>query len=160
MLDPDLADTLRALVGEFGLDCRDLHLEITESAYTQDAAQIVETVNRLRSLGFLIEMDDFGSGYSSLNMLSTLPIDALKLDMQFIRTAFSAGGNTRMLEITIDISDSLSVPMIAEGVETAEQMLKLKELGCAVIQGYYFARPMPAPDFETYLLHKTPIIRA
>ena len=160
MLDPDLADTLRALVGEFGLDCRDLHLEITESAYTQDAAQIVETVNCLRSLGFLIEMDDFGSGYSSLNMLSTLPIDALKLDMQFIRTAFSAGGNTRMLEITIDISDSLSVPMIAEGVETAEQMLKLKELGCAVIQGYYFARPMPAPDFETYLLHKTPIIRA
>ena len=157
MMDPELPDTLRSLVEENGLDFGDLHLEITESAYTQDAAQIVETVSRLRSLGFQIEMDDFGSGYSSLNMLSTLPIDALKLDMQFIRTAFSGGGNLRMLEITIDISDSLSVPMIAEGVETAEQAGKLKEIGCAVVQGYYFARPMPAADFERYLLHRTPV---
>ena len=157
MMDPELPDTLRSLVEENCLDFGDLHLEITESAYTQDAAQIVETVSRLRSLGFQIEMDDFGSGYSSLNMLSTLPIDALKLDMQFIRTAFSGGGNLRMLEITIDISDSLSVPMIAEGVETAEQAGKLKEIGCAVVQGYYFARPMPAADFERYLLHRTPV---
>ena len=157
MMDPELPDTLRSLVEENGLDFGDLHLEITESAYTQDAAQIVETVSRLRSLGFQIEMDDFGSGYSSLNMLSTLPSDALKLDMQFIRTAFSGGGNLRMLEITIDISDSLSVPMIAEGVETAEQAGKLKEIGCAVVQGYYFARPMPAADFERYLLHRTPV---
>ena len=160
MLDPELTDTLQALVAGNGLDCSDLHLEITESAYTQDAAQIVETVGHLRSLGFLIEMDDFGSGYSSLNMLSTLPIDVLKLDMQFIRTAFSGGGNMRMLEITVDISDSLSVPLIAEGVETAEQVQKLKEMGCAVVQGYYFARPMPAADFENYLLHKTPMIRS
>ncbi len=160
MLDPELTDTLQALVAGNGLDCSDLHLEITESAYTQDAAQIVETVGRLRSLGFLIEMDDFGSGYSSLNMLSTLPIDVLKLDMQFIRTAFSGGGNMRMLEITVDISDSLSVPLIAEGVETAEQVQKLKEMGCAIVQGYYFARPMPAADFENYLLHKTPMIRS
>ena len=154
MMDPDLTDTLLGLVRDCGLSCGDLHLEITESAYTQDAARIVETVNRLRNLGFLIEMDDFGSGYSSLNMISTLPIDALKLDMLFIRTAFSEKGNTRMLEITVDISESLSVPMIAEGVETEEQMLKLKEMGCAVVQGYYFARPMPAPDFEPYLIER------
>ena len=154
MMDPELTDTLMNLVSECGLSCGDLHLEITESAYTQDAAQIVETVSRLREMGFLIEMDDFGSGYSSLNMLSTLPIDALKLDMLFIRTAFSEKGNTRMLEITVDISDSLSVPMIAEGVETEEQMLKLKELGCAVVQGYYFAKPMPATDYEPFLLKR------
>ncbi len=160
MMDPDLVDTLSGLVSDFGLDFGDLHLEITESAYTQDAAQIVETVSRLRALGFLIEMDDFGSGYSSLNMLSTLPIDALKLDMQFIRTAFSESGNLRMLEITVDISDCLRVPMIAEGVETAEQARKLREMGCAVVQGYYFARPMPAPDFEKYLLHGTPILNS
>ena len=154
MMDPELTDTLINLVSDCGLSCGDLHLEITESAYTQDAAQIISTVSRLRDMGFLIEMDDFGSGYSSLNMLSTLPIDALKLDMLFIRTAFSEKGNTRMLEITVDISDSLSVPMIAEGVETEEQMLKLKDLGCAVVQGYYFARPMPASDFEPYLLER------
>ena len=151
MMDPDLTDTLRGIVLENGIDFGDLHLEVTESAYTQDAKQIVEVVSGLRDLGFRIEMDDFGSGYSSLNMLSALPIDALKLDMLFIRTAFSETGNTRMIEITLDISHSLSVPMIAEGVETEEQMLTLRKLGCDIVQGYYFARPMPAGEFESFL---------
>ena len=151
MMDPDLTDTLRGIVLENGIDFGDLHLEVTESAYTQDAKQIIEVVSGLRDLGFRIEMDDFGSGYSSLNMLSALPIDALKLDMLFIRTAFSETGNTRMIEITLDISHSLSVPMIAEGVETEEQMLTLRKLGCDIVQGYYFARPMPAGEFESFL---------
>lgn len=152
MMDPELAETLRGIILENGIDFSDLHLEITESAYTQDAEQIVNVVSSLREMGFLIEMDDFGSGYSSLNMISALPIDALKLDMLFIRTAFSEKGNTRMIEITLDISHSLSVPMIAEGVETKEQMLALKELGCDIVQGYYFAKPMPASGFESFLL--------
>ena len=151
MLDPELTDTLRNLVKENRLDYSDLHLEITESAYTQDAAQIIKVVNGLREEGFLIEMDDFGSGYSSLNMLSTLPIDALKLDMMFIRTAFSENGNMRMIEITLDISRSLSVPMIAEGVETEEQMLTLKKMGCDIVQGYYFSRPLPPEEFVSFL---------
>ena len=151
LMDPELTDTLRGIVLENGIDFGDLHLEVTESAYTQDAKQIVEVVSGLRELGFRIEMDDFGSGYSSLNMLSTLPIDALKLDMLFIRTAFSEKGNTRMIEITLDISHSLSVPMIAEGVETEEQMLALRKLGCDIVQGYYFARPMPADEFSAFL---------
>ena len=151
MMDPDLTETLCSIVRENGIDFTDLHLEITESAYTEDAQQIVAVVSGLRELGFRIEMDDFGSGYSSLNMLSTLPIDALKLDMMFIRTAFSGTGNTRMIEITLDISHSLSVPMIAEGVETGEQMLALKKLGCDIVQGYYFAKPMPAEEFESFL---------
>ena len=151
MLDPELTDTLRNLVEENGLAYGDLHLEITESAYTQDADRIISVVSGLREAGFMIEMDDFGSGYSSLNMLSTLPIDALKLDMLFIRTAFSDKGNIRMLEITLDISRSLSVPMIAEGVETEEQMLTLKRMGCDIVQGYYFARPMPPEEFAAFL---------
>ena len=151
MLDPDLTENLRNLIDESGLDFGDLHLEITESAYTEDAAQIVAEVVRLREMGFRIEMDDFGSGYSSLNMISTLPIDALKLDMHFIRTAFSANGNTRMIGITLDISRALNVPMIAEGVETEEQMLALKQMGCDIVQGYYFAKPMPPEEFEAFL---------
>lgn len=151
MMDPDLTDTLRSIVLENGIDFSDLHLEITESAYTQDAKQIVEVVSGLRNLGFRIEMDDFGSGYSSLNMISTLPIDALKLDMLFIRTAFTETGNTRMIEITLDISHSLSVPMIAEGVETEEQVLTLRKLGCDVVQGYYFSKPVPPEEFESFL---------
>ena len=85
MLDPDLVETLCGLVKNNGLQFSDLHLEITESAYTEDAQQIIATVNTLRDAGFVIEMDDFGSGYSSLNMISNLPIDVLKLDMVFLR---------------------------------------------------------------------------
>ena len=152
MLDPELTETLRNLVKETRLEYGDLHLEITESAYTQDAEHIIQIVSGLRELGFKIEMDDFGSGYSSLNMISTLPIDALKLDMLFIRTAFSEKGNIRMLEISLEISRCLSVPMIAEGVETEEQMLTLKRMGCDIVQGYYFSKPVPAEEFERFLI--------
>ena len=152
MLDPELTETLRNLVKENRLEYGDLHLEITESAYTQDAEHIIQIVSGLRELGFKIEMDDFGSGYSSLNMISTLPIDALKLDMLFIRTAFSENGNIRMLEISLEISRCLSVPMIAEGVETEEQMLTLKRMGCDIVQGYYFSKPVPAEEFERFLI--------
>ena len=151
MMDPDLQDILRSLIEDNGLEYGDLHLEITESAYTQDAKQIIDTVNILRSMGFVIEMDDFGSGYSSLNMVTSLPIDVLKLDMGFIRSAFSEGGNTRMIRVIVDIAQALKVPMIAEGVETKEQMLALRELGCDIVQGYYFSRPVPADEFETFL---------
>ena len=151
MRDPDLTTNLFELVREYRLDHSDFHLEITESAYTQDAQQIIDTVHSLRDAGFVIEMDDFGSGYSSLNMISTLPIDMLKLDMGFIRNAFSATGNTKMLKVIINIAESLGVPMIAEGVETEEQMLALKEMGCDIVQGYYFSRPVPPDEFETFL---------
>ena len=152
MMDPDLLETLNSLVEDNGLSHADLHLEITESAYTQDAQRIIATVKSLREMGFVIEMDDFGSGYSSLNMVTTLPFDVLKLDMMFIRNAFSGEGDTRMLKVIVDIARSLGVPMIAEGVETEEQMNALKALGCDIVQGYYFSRPVPAEEFERYLL--------
>ena len=154
LYDPNLADTLLAILGEFGLTGKDLLLEVTESAYTQDSSQIVAAVEGLRKLGFQIEMDDFGTGYSSLNMISTLPIDALKLDMHFIHTAFAEGGNTHMLEVIVGISDYLSVPVIAEGVETEEQLRALKALGCDLVQGYFFSKPVPAADFEAFILQK------
>ena len=97
-------------------------------------------------------MDDFGTGYSSLNMITSLPIDALKLDMQFIRTAFRDGKDTRLIEAVIGLAQSLGLTTIAEGVETAEQMLTLKALGCDIVQGYYFSRPLPAAQFEAFLL--------
>ena len=154
LYDPNLPDTLLSILEEQSLTVKDLLLEVTESAYTQDSQQIIETVNTLRSLGFQIEMDDFGTGYSSLNMISTLPIDALKLDMHFIRNAFAIGGNTHMLEVIIGISDYLSVPVIAEGVETEEQLHALKLLGCDIVQGYFFSKPVPASDFEAFILQK------
>ena len=156
ILDPNLIGTLQRILSQRGLHPTEFLLEITESAYTQDSEQIIETVNRLRDLGFRIEMDDFGTGYSSLNMISSLPIDALKLDMQFIRNAFRERKDTRLLEAMIQLAESFEVPTIAEGVETAEQVFTLKAMGCDIIQGYYFSRPLPAEEFEAYLLENRP----
>ena len=152
MYDPKLIERLQDLLSRNGLGAEDLYLEITESAYTQDSEQIIETVNSLRELGFRIEMDDFGTGYSSLNMISSLPIDALKLDMQFIRAAFAEKRDTRLLELIIDVADYLDVPVIAEGVETEEQLNALKAMGCDLVQGYYFSRPVPAEEYEAFVL--------
>lgn len=155
LLDPKLTDRLMQIINDNGLTPAELLLEITESAYTDDAEQIVEKVNSLRKLGFKIEMDDFGSGYSSLSMLSYLPIDALKLDMQFIRSAFGSRKDTRLLEAMIRLAASFEIPTIAEGVETEEQMLALKNMGCDIIQGYYFSKPLPGEEFEKLIKEKT-----
>ena len=151
MYDPALVDAFERITSDAGITTKDIYLEITESAYVRDADQIVDRVKELRDHGFFIEMDDFGSGYSSLNMISELPIDALKLDMVFIRNAFEKRNDTRMISIVIDIADYLGVPVIAEGVETEEQYLALKKLGCTIIQGYYFSKPLPADEFEKLL---------
>ena len=154
LFDPDICDTLTGIVEEFGISNEHLLLEITESAYSEDSKHIIDTVHKLRSAGFRIEMDDFGTGYSSLNMLTSLPIDALKLDMQFVRTAFKEGGDTGMIAIVIEIAEMLGVPVIAEGVETEEQLIALKEMGCDIAQGYYFSKPVPAEEFEVFLTDK------
>ena len=151
MFDPGLFDFFKQLLADNDLQPEELLLEITESAYTEESSQIIDTVNRLRELGFHIEMDDFGSGYSSLNMISSLPIDALKLDMQFVRSAFRGTRDTRLLEIILDIAEYLRVPTIAEGVETEEQLWALKAMGCDVVQGYYFSKPVPPEEFERFI---------
>ena len=156
LYDPLLVEKLCRIVDSNQLTYHDILLEITESAYTEDSDQIVEKVKELRKIGFRIEMDDFGSGYSSLNMLSTLPVDALKLDMHFIRNAFKERKDTRLLETMIQLAESFEVPAIAEGVETAEQVFTLQAMGCDIIQGYYFSRPLSAQEFEAYLLENRP----
>ena len=157
LFDPHLTDKLQGIIVSTGLSYQDLLLEVTESAYTDNPEQIIETVNQLRKMGFLIEMDDFGSGYSSLNMLSSLPIDALKLDMQFVRNAFRNQKGTRLLKSIIHLADFFDVTTIAEGVETAEQVSTLKAMGCDIIQGYYFSRPLPTAEFEAYMLENRPL---
>ena len=160
LFDKNLIRTLVSITEEYGLNPADLHLEVTESAYMHDSQQIVSVVEALREQGFQIDMDDFGTGYSSLNMISTIPIDALKLDMMFIRNAFKEGGNTHLLEIIIDIADYLSVPVIAEGVETEAQLDALRTLGCDIVQGYFFSKPVPANEFEAFILQKKEVEKA
>lgn len=150
----DLAETLLNLVHKYELPPERLHLEITESAYTEDPKQIIEVVKKLRELGFIIEMDDFGSGYSSLNMLGQMPVDILKLDMKFIRSETAKHANQGILRFIMSLARWMELRVVAEGVETKEQLDRLKEIGCDYVQGYYFAKPMPCGDFEE-LIKKT-----
>ena len=148
MFDPDLADRLKNIIEENGLNYKDLKLEVTESAYTDDSQKLLDVIHRLRDMGFDIEMDDFGSGYSSLNMLSSMPIDTLKMDMKFIQNIENSERNLKLVEMVLDIARYLHVPVVAEGVETRKQMELLRSDGCALVQGFYFSRPLPPEEFE------------
>ena len=148
--DPDLEQMLDNIMEKYELSPNEYLLEITESAYTSDSSRIIDTVKQLRTKGFKIEMDDFGSGYSSLNMLASMPIDALKLDMQFIRNITENKKDFKMVELMLDIAKFLEVPVIAEGVETQEQYDLLKQAGCDIIQGYYFSKPVPPEEFARF----------
>ena len=147
----DLADTLVKIIEKYDLDPSRLHLEITESAYTENPKQIIDTVTTLRELGFVIEMDDFGSGYSSLNMLNDMPIDILKLDMKFIRSEMAKPKSQGILQFIINLARWMNLSVVAEGVETKAQLLRLTEIGWDYVQGYYFAKPMPCQEFEGLL---------
>ncbi|MBR6316110.1 MAG: EAL domain-containing protein [Lachnospiraceae bacterium] len=151
LYEPKLEDRLLELLKKEEIEPAEYLLEITESAYAEDSGHLIDVISRLRSRGFRVEMDDFGSGYSSLNMLTTLPIDALKMDMKFVRHVHEDVKSQRMIELIIEIADYLSVPVIAEGVEEEEQVQILKDAGCQIIQGYFFSRPLPPEEFEKLL---------
>lgn len=146
--DPGLEAYLLGILERNGLTTKEMLLEITESAYSDNAARLIEVINSLRDKGFRIEMDDFGSGYSSLNMLTTIPIDVLKMDMKFVKNMLKDEKSFKLCELVMDISRFLEVPVVAEGVEEQAQLDKLKDMGCELIQGYYFSKPLPAEEFE------------
>ena len=152
MFDPDLEDRINALVEKNKLDRKSLKLEVTESAYTDNGEKLIEVIDHLRKAGFEIEMDDFGSGYSSLNMLSAMPIDVLKMDMKFVRNIEHNEKDFRLVKLILDIARYLKVPVVAEGVETETQMELLQNAGCDLVQGYYFSRPVPPEDFEKFIV--------
>ena len=116
--------------------------------------QLGSVIQRLRAKGYKIEMDDFGSGYSSLNMLSSIPIDVLKMDMAFVRNIEHNEKDIQLVELILNIGSNLKIPVVAEGVETRTQLLLLKKMGCDLVQGYYFARPLPASEFEARIIKK------
>ncbi len=159
IFDPTLEERLEGLIERYGLDHKALKLEVTESAYTENAEQMIELIKRLRTRGFEIEMDDFGSGYSSLNMLSYMPIDALKMDMQFVRNIAQSEKDFRLVEVVLDIAKYLKVPVVAEGVETERQLEMLKGAGCDLVQGFYFSRPLPPEEFEQLIVKEQQIER-
>lgn len=152
LLDEDLLKHLMYMIEGQGIDIKDVYLEITESAYSDEPELIVKRVNELSDSGFFIEMDDFGSGYSSLGMITSLPVSALKIDMSFVRQMLTSPKDKKMVEIIIEIANFLKLKTVAEGVETIEQLEALKQMGCDIIQGYYFSKPLPLDEFtEKYM---------
>ena len=151
MFDPALVEKHVRLIEENGLDFRDIKLEVTESAYTDNAKRVLDVIQRLRDLGFEVEMDDFGSGYSSLNMLSAMPIDVLKMDMKFVRNIDKNATDMLLVKLILDLARCLGLKVVAEGVETERQLTLLRDAGCDLVQGYYFSRPLPADAFEKLL---------
>ena len=154
VFDPKLEKTLDEILQVNQLDHDSLKLEVTESAYTENADQVIRVVESLRKKGYIVEMDDFGTGYSSLNMLSAMPIDVLKMDRAFVRNIEHSEKDIQLVALILDIARNLKVPVIAEGVETGKQVELLKELGCGLVQGYFFSRPLHASEFEAKYVWK------
>ena len=151
ILDPELEMKLENIRTKYDLSAEEFMLEVTESAYSENMKRLVEVVENLRNKGFRIEIDDFGAGYSSLNMLTTIPIDILKIDMSFIRNMEKDERNKKLVKIIIDIAKFLKIPSVAEGVETESQLDTLKKMGCEIIQGFYFSKPVPPKDFASFI---------
>lgn len=151
----DVARVLGDLLDRFSIDARLLQVEITESAIAHNMDVDEETIRDLHARGIAVLMDDFGSAYSSLNMLKDINVDAIKLDMKFVDlNADNAAKGLKIIESVIDMAYQLRLSIIAEGAQTAEQVSKLRELGCMYIQGYYFYRPLTVGKMEDLLEHR------
>ena len=152
--DLDISYRLATLIKKYGIPSDSLRLEITESAYMDNGDLLVSTVKDLKSMGFVVMMDDFGSGYSSLNTLKDLPVDILKIDMKFMEHFENSSRAGNILTSVVRLAKWIGMPVIAEGVETKAQLDFLKSIGCDRIQGYYYSKPLPPEEFEDYLSKK------
>ena len=148
LYDPQLISEITNKVDEHDIPHEHIYLEITESAYTENTNQMMDIANNFKKKDFKIEVDDFGSGYSSLSVLTQLELDVLKIDMSFIRNLNKNPNNTTIIKMIVDVSKMLKAICIAEGVETKAQYEFLKSIGCDVVQGFYFSKPLPPDEFE------------
>ena len=142
MYDQSFVDYMQSLLAKYDLEPWMLRIEITESAYMDNPAQLVKVLKKLKNAGFTVLMDDFGSGYSSLNILKDLTVDVLKLDMKFIQNFERSSRASIIMESVVQMAHNLGIDTVVEGVETETQVEFLKEIGCNVVQGYYYAKPM------------------
>ena len=146
-IEDDLAEQIRDMVDAAGADRRFIEIELTESAFFDDKKALIRIINTLKSYGFMVSMDDFGAGYSSLNSLKDMPLDVLKIDADFFRGENKDRGD-KVISETINLARKLGMKTVAEGVEKAEQVQLLKDVHCDMIQGYYYDEPMPPYKYE------------
>ena len=147
----DLYKVFTNLIEKYGIDKNKLRLEITESAFTLDLEKNVNVIKQLQMFGFIVEMDDFGSGYSSLNALKDIPVNIIKMDMRFVSQTQDPARADTIIRMILAMAKELNMEVVAEGVETVEQAEKLKQYGCSYIQGYLYAKPMPAEEYPEFV---------
>ena len=147
----DLLDNISAVLDDSGLDPRCLEIELTESLFMSDVTLAVELLHNMKALGVNLSIDDFGTGYSSLSYLSRFPIDVLKIDRSFVTNITRDANDAALVASIINLAHNLKLSVIAEGVETEEQLDYLRRHGCDEMQGYYVSRPLPADQFERFL---------
>jgi diguanylate cyclase (GGDEF)-like protein/PAS domain S-box-containing protein len=150
-VSPAVVDDVARILDETGLSPQSLRLEVTETTAMQNAAQTIETMARLRAMGVLIYMDDFGTGYSSLSQLRRMPLDALKIDREFVKEMGRDATGSSIVDSIIALGHTMNLRVIAEGVETGEQAARLAHAGCDYLQGYHFGRPLPARDLVRFV---------
>ncbi|MGK0469069.1 bifunctional diguanylate cyclase/phosphodiesterase [Clostridium sp.] len=149
--NPEYVDTLKSIIKKYGINPGVIELELTESAFACNMDIIFDITRRLHKIGFRLSIDDFGSGYSSLNMLKDVFIDVVKIDREFFNETLNTLRGKKIIKSIIMMSKDLGIETVAEGVETKEQVKFLREIGCDLAQGYYYAKPMPMLDFDDLL---------
>jgi EAL domain-containing protein (putative c-di-GMP-specific phosphodiesterase class I) len=147
----DLVDTVRRALADAGISAHSLEIELTETAVMSDPEESVEILQRLSRMGIIVSVDDFGTGYSSMSYLRRFPIDKLKIDRSFITNIMSSSDDAAIVQAIISLAHSLRLTVVAEGVETAEQVAFLRKHGCDQYQGYYFSRPVDPVQFAALL---------
>lgn len=150
----DVYQTFMELLEKYDISPKNLKLEITESAVMMDFERQQGLIQKLRDAGFVVEMDDFGSAYSSLNMLKDIYVDVLKLDMAFLKQSEDNERGKTIMQMVIGLSKNLGIPVISEGVETSEQLEFLAEMGCDMFQGYFLGKPMDVKQFEEFYMSR------
>ncbi|HVZ89398.1 MAG TPA: EAL domain-containing protein, partial [Polyangia bacterium] len=153
--DGDLVEEVRAALSDAELPADRLCLEVTETLAMRDIEWSIETLQRLKDIGVRVAIDDFGTGHSSLNYLKRFPIDVVKIDRAFVKDIDTSAVDNAIVTAIVMLAETLQVTTVAEGVETDGQLTKLRDLGCTLIQGFLFAKPMPEPEAGNWLAAKT-----
>ncbi|MCR5277816.1 MAG: EAL domain-containing protein [Lachnospiraceae bacterium] len=159
-IEPNLAEQIKDAVDKEGCPHELIEIELTESAFFDDKKAMVDTIKRLKECGFAVSMDDFGSGYSSLNSLKDMPLDVLKLDAEFFRGETDDKRGEIVVSEAIRLAKNLNMRTVAEGVEVKDQVEFLAAQGCDMIQGYYYAKPMPGNEYEERMMKNVEAIQA
>lgn len=152
LMDNAFIDMIKRVINETGAQAEDMSLEITESIATVESSGVAQKIKELRDIGLKIYLDDFGTGYSSLNYLNYFPLDGLKIDGEFVRHSTISERGYKLIRLIINLAESLSLSVIAEGVETREQITLLQGMNCHLMQGFYFTHALPAKEYADWCL--------